>query len=75
MDIKWNYNHPAKPDHIVAYTGGYSIYRRATGYALFIESTRTLVGPIATIEECKELAERDKEADEFFEKNIKNKEL
>lgn len=63
------------PEYIVAYRPGYSIYKRATGYTLFIESTRTLVGPIATIEECKELAERDKEADDFFERNIKNKEL
>lgn len=73
--MEWIKNHPGAPDYIVAYTVGYSIFKRATGYALFIESTRTLVGPIATIEECKEHAERDKEANDFFERNIKNKEL
>lgn len=59
---------PALPFYIVAYTGGYQIHKRANGYGLFIERTRTLVGTIATIEECKELAERDEKAEEIEQK-------
>lgn len=71
--MEWINNHPGIPEYVVAYRPGYSIYRIENGYALFIEGKRALVGPIATIEECKEFAERDKKACDFLEKNIKNK--
>lgn len=66
--MTWKDRHPALPFYIVAYTGGYQIHKRANGYCLFIERTRTLVAPIATIEECKELAERDRGVEEFLRK-------
>lgn len=64
--MNWKDRHPNLPFYVIAYTGGYQIHKRANGYGLFIERTRTLVAPIATIEECKELAERDKKAEEFL---------
>lgn len=63
--LNWKDRHPALPFYIVAYTGGYRIHKMANGYGLFIERTRTLVATIATIEECKALAEKDREAEEI----------
>lgn len=66
--MNWKDRHPNLPFYVIAYTGGYQILKRADGYALFIEKTRTLVAPIATVEECKTIAEEDREAEEIARK-------
>lgn len=65
------------PFCIEAYTTGYQIYRRSKGFALFIERDKKLVGPIMSVEDCKNLAERDalaeeegrKREEEYYSKN------